>query len=157
MARSHVQFDPDKALQAILYITQRVSDPTFHRISKLMYLADKAHLAKYGRLIFGDTYVALKHGPVPSEIYDMLKAVRGDGWSAHMEEAKAAFRVEEDKQVVALKEAETNVFSESDLECLADAISRYGRLSFGALTDLSHDAAWLGADENDVIDIEEII
>jgi uncharacterized phage-associated protein len=43
-----------------------------------MYFADRKHLEKYGRFICGDSYVAMKHGPVPSEIYDILKAVISD-------------------------------------------------------------------------------
>lgn len=151
------RFDPEKALSAILWIAAHVTGPTFHRISKLFYFADKLHLERYGRLICGDSYVAMKHGPVPSEIYDMLKAVRGDGRSLHMREAQKAFAVEGDKTVVPLDEPNPEVLSESDLECLNESIKRYGHLSFKELTDLSHDDAWYAADENDLIDLEEII
>jgi uncharacterized phage-associated protein len=153
VARSLFRFDPDKALEAILYLAMRVPDPTFHRISKLMYFADKAHLANYGRLIFGDSYVAMKHGPVPSEVYDILKAVRGDGLSSYLEAARQAFCVDANKQVIPL----LDVFSASDLECMDEAIRAYGHLSFKELTTQSHDAAWEAVDENDVMDVEQII
>jgi hypothetical protein len=35
-------FDDEQAIEAILYIAQNVKEPTFHRISKVMYFADKA-------------------------------------------------------------------------------------------------------------------
>jgi len=74
-------FKAEKSVEAILYIAQNVKQPTFHSISKMMYFADKVHLEKYGRFICGDNYVAMKHGPVPSGTYDILKVARGDGFA----------------------------------------------------------------------------
>ena len=115
------------------------------------------HLERYGRLISGDSYVAMKHGPVPSGTYDIMKAVRGDGTCAVEDEAQEAFTVDGRHDVIPRREANEALFSESDLECLREAITRYGSLSFKALTDLSHDAAWDSADENDIIELEQII
>ncbi len=69
-------FDEDVAIEVILYIANRVPHPTFHLIFKIMYFADKAHLERYGRFICGDSYVAMRNGPVPSVTYDMLKGIR---------------------------------------------------------------------------------
>jgi len=152
-------FKVEKSVEAILYIGQNVEEPTFHRISKIMYFADKNHLEKYGRFICGDSYVAMKHGPVPSGTYDILKAVRDDGFapSANINVAKQAFIVVDKFLVKPLRTAREDCFSESDLECLNHAIKQYGLLSFSQLTDLSHDQAWQTADENDYIDIEQIV
>lgn len=150
-------FDSDKALNAILWVAEMVKDPTFHRISKVIYFADKLHLERYGRLICGDSYCAMKHGPVPSAIYDMLKAVRGDGSSEYQAEAQRAFEVQGRMTVKPLRKADAEVLSESDIECLNESIQTYGRMSFDELTKVSHDEAWNSADENDLIDIEQII
>jgi uncharacterized phage-associated protein len=75
------EFDIEKGIESVLYIIENGAQPTFHHISKVMYFADKEHLEKYGRFICGDSYVAMKHGPVPSGIYDLLKSVRGDLFS----------------------------------------------------------------------------
>lgn len=69
-------FDEDVAIEVILYIAHCVLDPTFHRISKIMYFADKTHLERYGRFICGDNYVSMQHGSVPSFMYDILKVRR---------------------------------------------------------------------------------
>ena len=151
------QFDPEKALHVILWFSNRLSNPDYHNISKLLYLADKEHLAKYGRLICGDQYIAMKHGPVPSGVYDMLKAVRGDGWSTHKDTLKDSFSVEGKSQVIPLKEADISVFSDSDLECLENTFVKYGHMGFQELTVLTHDEAYDRVDENDVMDIEDII
>lgn len=157
MRNQRFHFDPEKALNLVLYVARKVPKATFHTISKVIYFADKLHLQRYGRLICGDSYVAMKHGPVPSEIYDMMKDVRGDGFSQHWQTAREAFEVEGKATVVPHKAPDLDVFSPSDLECLDESIRNYGYLDFNQLTDLSHDAAWRATDDNDMIDLEEIV
>lgn len=157
MRRQRFHFDPEKALNLVLYVAREVPQATFHTISKVIYFADKLHLQRYGRLICGDSYVAMKHGPVPSEIYDMMKDVRGDGTSDHWQTAREAFEVKGNATVVPHKAPDLDVFSSSDLECLDESIREYGHLSFNELTKLSHDAAWHATDDNDMIDLEEIV
>jgi hypothetical protein len=99
----------------------------------------------------------MKHGPVPISIYDILKSVRGDGKSSCLEQAKSAFTVQHKYLVKPLRQADSDYFSDSDLECLDKALKEYGPLSFQEITELSHDAAWHYADENDCIELEQII
>jgi len=148
------RFDEEAAIEIILYVANRVETPTFHHISKIIYFADRAHLEKYGRFICGDSYVAMRHGPVPSGIYDILKDVRYDRPTAS--QANEAFSVQ-DHTVIPHRNANLDYLSDSDVECLNMAISKYGNKSFGALTNLSHDAAWRSADANDLIEIEQIV
>ncbi|MEK8019849.1 MAG: Panacea domain-containing protein [Candidatus Parabeggiatoa sp.] len=150
-------FDEEQAIEAIVYIAQNVKEPTFHRISKVMYFADKAHLEQYGRFISGDSYVAMKHGPVPISSYEILKSVRGDGKTSCLAQAKNAFCVQNKYLVKPLRQADCDYLSDSDLECLDKAIKEYGALSFQELTELSHDSAWHNADENDCIELEQIV
>ena len=60
-----------------------------HKLCKILYFADQRHLSLYGRSITGDTYIAMQYGPVPSNVDDILKAVRGDSFfSGYIEELK---------------------------------------------------------------------
>jgi len=151
------RFDVHKALELILYVASHVREPDVHRVSKILYFADKAHLARYGRLMAGDRYVAMKHGPVPSGAYDVMKYAR-DGATRFfsLPEADDSLAVEGERNVVALRDANHNALSESECECLEEAIERYGRLSFNQLTDESHDGAWHAADENEIISADAI-
>ena len=124
---------------------------------KIIYFADKVHLQKYGRLICGDAYVAMKDGPVPSGVYDILKSVRGDGYSPCEIEAKNSFEVSAKTRVVPLKDADMDVFSDSDLECLSEATRKYGGMSFRKLKELSHDKAFKSTGPNNLIDIYDIV
>jgi uncharacterized phage-associated protein len=149
------EFNEDLAVETILYIANRVNAPTFHRISKIMYFADKMHLEKYGRFICGDNYVAMKHGPVPSGAYDILKAVRFNGYPHIKDEAREAFEVI-NYTVIPNRDADLDQFSDSDIECLDYAIKEYGTRTFNELTNLSHDEAWKTTGENEFIEIEQI-
>ncbi|MBW4053571.1 MAG: SocA family protein [Proteobacteria bacterium] len=134
------QFDPEKATEALLYVARRVRDHDLYATLKVLYLADKHHLHRYGRFIFGDAHHALPHGPVPQGAYDILKWVRGDDGRRY-EPARHAMRVE-GNTVMPLRDAEADVFSSSDLECLERAIEEFGRLPFGKLKEITHDAAY---------------
>src|SRR5258705_2140806 len=73
------KFDREKAISAIKVVLKNVDGKCdFHRLFKILYFAEQKHLSKYGRPIFGDTYIAMKDGPVPSDIYDILKIIKGD-------------------------------------------------------------------------------
>ena len=158
MVVSARSFDVGKAIEAILFVATKLADPTFHSVSKVFYFADKKHLERYGRFICGDTYVAMKHGPVPSQTYDIMKVAVGRGWvnPDQAELIQLAFDVNKVCRIQPKRQPELKELSESEIECLAESVAEYGGKSFGELTSLSHDAAWDSADENELISIEEI-
>lgn len=148
------RFDPRKAIEAILYVASRTAN--VYTILKVLYFADKAHLSRYGRFITGDVYVAMRHGPVPSGAYDIIKQARGDGWAALPEPVEQAFQVERNS-VRPLRPANMRLLSASDVECLDEAIVQYGNLSFSKLRAISHkEPAYQASDENDRIPVEAI-
>ncbi len=149
-------FDIDKSIEALLYIASHTKD--LYHILKILYFADKMHLDKYGRFISGDSYSAMRNGPVPSELYDIIKHVRGDGYySGFNASIKDAFKVENDgKDIIPLRNPELNKLSESEIECLDRSIKENMHLTFNQLKDKSHDSAFKSADENDFISIEKI-
>ncbi len=151
------EFDQKAAVEAILYLAEKSQDSTFHRISKLLYFADRRHLAQYGRFICGDSYIAMKHGPVPSGVYDMLKAERHGSGYLYFPEAERAFEVHSKHYVRPLRAPDLEWLSDSDIECLDDALERYDPCTFGELTALSHDDAWDSADDNDFISLDAVI
>ncbi len=145
--RHPFRFKSEKSIEAILYIAQNLKHANLINISKIMYFADKAHLEKYGRFICGDSYLAMKYGPVPRETCQILNNHGNNN----------AFLIKNKFWVKPLRAASTDYFSESDLECLDNSIKQYGHLSSHQLTNLSHDLAWQAACRNDFIDIEKIV
>jgi uncharacterized phage-associated protein len=59
-------------VQAIHYLLSLLGIADKLKIVKLLFLADKFHLIGYGRTITGDSFVAMKNGPVGSMVLDVL-------------------------------------------------------------------------------------
>ncbi len=148
------RFDAEKAIEVLLYIAEK--SPDIYNALKVLYFADREHLAKYGRLICGDSYVAMREGPVPSGAYDLVKYARGDGLCWLNIPIEEAFSVQ-GYSIVPHRRANLDLLSESDIECLDAAIKGYGHLSFGELKKRSHDKAYEAADQNDFIPLEAIV
>jgi uncharacterized phage-associated protein len=156
VAELQFEFDMQKAVEVILYIAKRIPEPTFMKVLKLMFFADKTSLESYGRFICGDTYVAMEHGPVPSNSYDIMKAARDSN--------NYGFAVEYERHIKPSRDANLDELSESDIVCLDRIIELYGKYPAWHLRQISHDdeayvAAWeqTGGKGSVPIPVENII
>ncbi len=138
------QFDKDVIVSVILYIVDKMGGTVdMHKIFKTLYFADRLHLAKYGRRITGDVYIAMPYGPVPSKTDDIFKAVRGDSYFSEEGEAFKKYFHFVNKYTVSIDaKPDTDYLSETDMECLDEAIEKCKNLTFAELTRMSHDFAW---------------
>ena len=150
-------FDPEKAVEIILYIANRAQIPDIYQVLKVIYFADIKHLHEYGRFMNGDRYIAMEKGPVPSGAYDIVKNVRGDG-IYDCDHAKASFQIGGDNKykILPFRDADLDIFSKSEIKFLDESIDKYGGMTFGQLKKISHDNAYNTADINDDISVEEI-
>lgn len=141
-----MQFDPRKAIAAIGYIAQQTGAELYY-VMKMLYLADKKHLSKYGRTIAGDEYAAMSKGPVPKNSYDLCKFLRGERrYYDRMPDAKKFIELSSDHQFKLLEEPEISQLSRSDIRCL-DEISKIYDSGRGRrkIFDDSHDEVWKAA------------
>ena len=67
------KFAAQKAYAAIHWMVSQNYEIDLHTSLKACYFADRSHLNERFRPIFGATYRAMKFGPVPLEIYEMMK------------------------------------------------------------------------------------
>ena len=134
-----------KALETILWISNARPDFDIYHIVKAAYFADKAHVRKFGRPIFGENYQADTYGPLGSTVYGLLNgspleilALGGNG--------KLPFTVGERWIVSAERGANLRLLSDTDVSALSDAVDFVAPLSFGELVDITHDdPAWRNA------------
>ena len=131
------KFKLEKAVELLLYVTSKISN--MHKVFKIIYFADKAHLNKYGRLLCGDRYIAMDYGPVPSNIYDIVKEVRGDSIYKLDGNLDQVLSVENNNNILPKRDAKLEYLSESDIECLDESIDKHINMTFGELVELSHD------------------
>jgi uncharacterized phage-associated protein len=146
--------------EAILYILneaeQRAIKITQYTILKTFFLADRAHLNKYGRPITFDNYSAMKDGPVANFVYDVLKhspgALAALGLKAPLWKKIGAPEVSP-KAFAYTKPARKHdheVLSESDTDALSKALTVVSALSFTQIRKLTHeDAAYIAAWRDD--------
>lgn len=139
-------FKKTETINAVLYILKRLGGSSdIHKVSKILYFADRNHLAKWGRLITGDSYIAMKNGPVPSKVYDVFKYLRGDSYFSYMKDDVRKFlRMVNNKTVESIAEPDMDYLSESDVECLDESIELCRNMGFSELTKFSHGSAWCG-------------
>lgn len=158
MPRFHpFRFDPEKALQVILYVANNAAIPDVIHVCKCLYFADKRQLEYSGRFICGDHYVAMANGPVPSETYDLIKDVQENRQSLWGDVARSTFELS-GWTIVPLKPLDTAVFSTSELRHLDWAIENYGALPVKELiAETKKEKPYLEAAESDSkISVESI-
>lgn len=150
-------FKVEKAVAAIAYLASRTGE-SMYPVLKMLYLADKCHLERYGRFIVGDHYVAMGQGPVPSITYDMLKFVRGErSFFDGGEVAKSAFALDRQTHQFSLHGHPTfDALSESDIECLEEVVAVCKEKGTRFIRDASHDDAWKATTRNGDMAVEAI-
>jgi len=128
-----------KATQALNFFAHK-KDGKINKMKaiKLIYLADRLHLRKYGRPIVGDIYWAMKLGPVGSRTKKVAEL-------ANMPEEALSYAKkyikpgDDNKQsFTALKPIDTDLFSKTDLECLESVYKTFSDKDQFELAELSH-------------------
>ena len=151
------RFNYSKALEVLLYVSSKVE--YMYHTGKIIYFANRYHLEKYGRFVIDDRVIAMKNGPVLSNVYDMIKSARGDncsypGVEKHLTYSSGGSSLH---KLLPKREANLDYLSESDIECLNEAINKIKGMSFRDLERFSHDSLYYTADQNNEISIDEII
>lgn len=154
-----VTFNPDveRILASLVFIItdaeQRGFQPTQYDVVKALFLADRQHLNEFGRPVSFDNYVAMKHGPVPSVAYDILKKEHNTLRKLNLHDLPWKTRNGEGGKIY-FHDADASsvgeVLSPSDIKALASANNVIESLSFGQIRKLTHDdPAYIDAWEDD--------
>lgn len=144
MACARYRFAADKAFDAVRYMAANSDSLDLHTALKACYFADKSHLNEHHQPIFGATYKAMKYGPVPLEIYEMIKGeslwlsevgVDRTPWSL------SGYHIVGDRTNYALE-----TFSASELSHFQEGFRKSRELSFTSRTAATHGSDWQSAD-----------
>jgi uncharacterized phage-associated protein len=149
------QFDETKAVETLTYIATQWPGVTAFYASKILFFAEKLHLNRYGRPIVADTFIAMPNGPVPSTIYNFIEGNLDQ--AGDPEAITKAIEVERIQyaHVNALRPADGDALSSSDMECLDEAIAFCRVQGFKALSNRTHqERAYLEAPTNGAMDYE---
>jgi uncharacterized phage-associated protein len=131
-----VRFNEPKATQAAARLLRnRGGRMSYMKLMKLLYLADREALARWGRPITADSYVSMDKGPVLSHVLNLItegpSPVAGNTcWTRHISEP-------EHYEIALKADPCSDLLSEAEDELLDDIFGRYGRLNRWALADLA--------------------
>jgi uncharacterized phage-associated protein len=113
------KFDIRKTIAAVAFLMEREGDHLDMFLGlKMLYLADKESLIRWGKTITGDSFVSMKNGPVLSEVYNLFKK---EGPPEHQREWDASFSERVNHSIHLLKPVDMDVLSEREMERLEEA------------------------------------
>jgi uncharacterized phage-associated protein len=126
-----------KVLEAIVWLANACPEIDIYHIIKCAFYADKYHLNKYGRPIAGDDWDAETYGPLGRSAYRLLLhdpiemiALGGNG--------DLPFKIGSKWRVIADREPNNGLLSDSDIEALTYSVEHYAHKSFDELVSMTH-------------------
>lgn len=127
----------------VLYIAEECRDaPHFGRVklNKIIWKADFTAYAERGVPVTGRPYVRLEYGPVPEEMFTLLKEMEREG---AIEFSETDFGNDMIEQRVIPREAAVVLdFPAKDLHYVQQAINYYWNMTGTETSDDSHGVAW---------------
>ena len=152
MSRIRFNFAPAKAVEAVSWMLMAGDENgkeklDFHTILKSCYFADKKSLVERRRPIFGAEYIAMQYGPVPVEIYEMLKC--DPKWLMEMAEKRIdEYPWKQENHFVSLKierqneEVEYRSIARVELNIVEQAFEKSSNMNFTQRTRETHEEDW---------------
>lgn len=140
----HFTFVPMKAVEAVTWMLSRQDNLDIHTILKAAYFADKTALNTQGRPVFGATYRAMNYGPVPLEIYEMLKGE--PMWLAEID--REVYPWDRQGYRIRLKTNERvtrEYLNDADCDALKSGFEQSTQLTFNERTRATHGPDWVKA------------
>lgn len=129
-----------KATQA-LNLLARKKDGKINKMKaiKLIFLADRLHLRKYGRPIVGDMYWAMKLGPVGSLTKNIaeLSSISEEALIYAKKYIKPADNNK--RTIISLKQEDLSVFSKTDIECMESVYKEFSDKDQFELAEITHE------------------
>jgi uncharacterized phage-associated protein len=152
------QFNESKGVEALAYIAGRWAGITAFYASKVLFFAEKIHLNRYCRPIVADTFIAMPNGPVPSTLYDFIKGRLEQSGDPEAIMGALSIKQVPYPRIEAQRPANGDILSQSDMECLEEAMTLCRGKGFAALSSLTHqERAWLDAPQNGPMDYAAMI
>ncbi|MDD5341801.1 MAG: Panacea domain-containing protein [Patescibacteria group bacterium] len=134
-----LEFDYKKATQVINYLAKKEGGSIDKlKLIKLIYLADRFHLRRYGRPMINDAYFAMPLGPVGSSVKDIVDSTV---FLADQEKQYAQSYIRQGSQansVQSVNEVQEDLFSQSELDALNFSYNQFGKYPASKLVNITH-------------------
>ena len=151
------RLDHTKRLEVLLYVASRVG--CVSRIHTIIYFANRYHLERYGRFVINDLAMIRNDEIVLLNLQRMIDSL--DKIFHHYTEIKKALtyyiRKSGTRILIPKRMANLDYLSESDIECLNEAIGKIKSMSPNDLILFSHDDLFMASYPNKVITLHKMI
>lgn len=129
-----LRFDEAKATQAAArFLALRGGRMHYLKLIKLLYLADRAALLRWGKPITTDRYVSMDHGPVVSRIYNLITDEKPKPiWAKYISPPLGDYEVE------LRAEPPADRLSRAEEDLLQDTYQEFGYQNRWAIVDYVH-------------------
>jgi len=126
-------FRERETTQAAAYLVKRAGGRlNYTKLLKLLYLADRTLLVRYGKPITYDQWVSMRHGPVLSRTYDLIKTPESGGyWARHL--------ATDGYDAVMREDPGSDDLSPAAVQVLEEVYEQFGGLDTWAVRDAAHD------------------
>lgn len=124
-------------VEALHYILGRVKKSGKIKLIKLIYLADKYHLLRYGRTVTNDDYYAMERGPVGTTVKDVLSLDKEMLAKDYKFISKLIGMAGEDYIALPVR-LQYDHLSDTDKEALDFVIEKFGKKTGAQLTTYTH-------------------
>ena len=137
-----------KIKAVVTYILEKTGGLDYIHLFKIMYFAQQEQLVNYALPIMDDSFIARRHGAVPSLTYKVIKSVEhNEKVSEELQDFYNSIVVITDKehQEIKLKDGvkcDLDELSGADIKTLNKWIDNCLNVDSYKLSDLSHDKAW---------------
>ncbi len=130
-----------KATEALLFFCEK-SNGRIDKMKalKLVYFADRMHLRRFGRTILGGDYFGMCHGPVHSEVRDVIEKTQLNDPD---EESYVEERLKrDDNEIVVAENArfsrDNPAFSDSEVDVMDEVWRIFGSFDQWLLREITH-------------------
>jgi len=133
-------YNPAKAAQVVAYLALKAPGHKLNVVKavKLVYLADRASVQRWGAPILDEQRVSMRHGPVNSCTYSFINGEGGPddgGWSTYVKD-RANHEIGAKPNI---NEDGLDELSDADILCLDEVWERFGKMDTWDLVKWTHD------------------
>jgi hypothetical protein len=142
-------YENKKALHVMLFILHSVGGASdISRFFRLLYLADGRHLGRYGLSISGDSYLALKDGPAPRNIMELIRTIQNNPVEILKQRTRLPIEITEMHTISALTPYNAVLLAPSEVKCMYETVSECKADNAATLAVKTSGTAWQQAASN---------
>jgi uncharacterized phage-associated protein len=149
-----MNFEVKKSIHLLLFVLQSLGGKAnMTRIFLMFYFADLRYLAAYGKLGFGNFYLAMRQGPVPYNIFWLFLELNNRGEGSLAPRLKHYFEITDDGELKALVRYESDYLTMTEVNNLFSVLQLYKALELEDLQKKAMGPAWQSADAGNLVSV----